>query len=134
MIYNLSYLKGSSLNDTIPQEKCLVKSTSQDYVVTLFRLECGPSALLAKCDIELAFCLFLVHPDEFWLLGFKFQDSWYFDKVMPMGFSVACAAFETFSTFVEWAMKVTFVCPYIMHYLNDYLMISPLTPRHVHKC
>lgn len=55
--------------------------------------------LLEKCDIQSAFRLLPVHPDDFNLLGFKFNRSWYVDKAMPMGYTIACVALETFSTF-----------------------------------
>lgn len=48
---------------------------------------------MAKCDIQSTFQLLSIHPDNFCLLGFKFNESWYVVKSMPMCCSVACAAF-----------------------------------------
>nr|XP_028594215.1 uncharacterized protein LOC114601207 [Podarcis muralis] len=49
---------------------------------------------------------------------------------MPMGCSVACAAFETFSTFIEWAFKTTSGSPFVTHYLDDFLIIgAPDSPN-----
>nr|XP_034972425.1 uncharacterized protein LOC118085646 [Zootoca vivipara] len=124
LIHNLSYPKGGSVNDAIPREQCSVHYASLDHAIKLVR-ECGPGALMAKCDIESAFRLLPVHPHDFRFLGFKFQDNWYFDKAMPMGCSIACAAFETFSTFVEWAMKQRSGSHYISHYLDDYFLVRP---------
>lgn len=80
---------------------------------------------MAKCDIQSAFRLLPVHPSDFELLGFKFEGSWYVDKAMPMGCSVACATFEAFSTFIEWVVKDKISSPHITHYLDDYLIADP---------
>ena len=84
----------------------------------------GPGAMLAKCDIESAFRLLPIHPQDFWLLGFQFNGAFYFDKAMPMGCSVACAAFEAFSTFLEWALRYKTGQVGVTHYLDDFLLAS----------
>lgn len=104
MIHNLSYPRGASVNNAIPQEMCTVKYASFDQAVTLVR-GFGRGAFIAKCDIESTFRLLPVHPEDYRWLGFKFQDAYFIDKAMPMGCLIACAAFETFSTFLEWALK-----------------------------
>lgn len=44
---------------------------------------------------------------------------------MPMGCTVACATFETFSTFFEWVTKDRLSSPHITHYLDDFLVAGP---------
>lgn len=68
---------------------------------------------MAKCDIQSVFRLLPVHPDDFCLLGLKFEGKWYVDKSMPMGCSIVCATFETFNTFLEWVAKEWSSCPHI---------------------
>ncbi|XP_060127970.1 uncharacterized protein LOC132591759 [Zootoca vivipara] len=121
LIHNLSHPKGSSVNDMIPPELCSVKYASLDQAVEIVR-KFGPGALLAKCDIESAFRLLPIHPSDFWLLGFQFEGAFYFDKAMPMGCSVACAAFESFSTFLEWALRFRTGLEGVTHYLDDFLL------------
>lgn len=41
-----------------------------------------------------------------------------------MGCSMAYAAFEIFSTFLEWMIKDRTSCPHIMHYLVNYLFVG----------
>jgi hypothetical protein len=41
--------------------------------------------LLAKSDIKSAFYLIPVHPADFELLGFKFQNQYFYDKILPFG-------------------------------------------------
>ena len=60
---------------------------------------CGIGALLGKCDIKSAFRLLPVHPEDFNLLGFAFEGSYYIERVLLMGCSVSYSVFEQFSTF-----------------------------------
>lgn len=124
LIHHLSYPKGSSVNDAIAPELCSVRYASMDHALSIIR-SCGPGALMAKCDIQSAFRLLPVHPEDFCLLGFKFEGNWYVDKAMPMGCAVACSAFEAFSTFLEFVAKTRSACPHITHYLDDFLMVGP---------
>ncbi|KAJ1095702.1 hypothetical protein NDU88_000860 [Pleurodeles waltl] len=59
-------------------------AADSDQAIQMLR-ELGPGALMAKSDIESAFRLLPVHPDDFNLLGFQFEGRFYFDKCMPMG-------------------------------------------------
>lgn len=123
LIHNLSHPNGTSVNDVIPPELCSVKYASLDHAIKMIR-KFGPGALLAKCDIESAFRLLPIHPEDFWLLGFQFDGGFYFDKAMPMGCSVACAAFECFSSFLEWALRDRTGLGGVTHYLDDFLLAS----------
>ena len=93
LIHHLSYPEGESVNDAIPQELCSVCYTSFDEAVHRVH-RCRIGAELVKCDIKSAFCILPVHPQDFDLLGFYFQCSYYIDRALPMGCSVLCAAFK----------------------------------------
>ncbi|XP_077774252.1 integrase/recombinase xerD homolog [Podarcis muralis] len=128
MIHNLSYPKGGSVNDAIPQELCTVRYATFDQAVQLIR-KFGKGALLAKCDIESAFRLLPVHPEDFRWLGFKFDGAYFVDKAMPMGCSVACAAFEAFSTFLDWALRFKTGAEGVSHYLDDFILVEDSRPK-----
>ena len=70
LIQHLSYPKGSSINGFICDELCTVKYSTFDDAVSLVLTLC-PGALMAKTDIDCAFRIIPVHPDEHELLGFK---------------------------------------------------------------
>lgn len=61
LVYHLSSSKGGSVNDAIDPEACTVSYTSFDAAVIWVRCY-GKGALMAKSDIESAFCLLPVHP------------------------------------------------------------------------
>ena len=63
IITNLSYPKGSSINDNIPREFSQVSYSSIQDAAKLL-LECGKNSYLAKCDIESAFRLIPLSPNS----------------------------------------------------------------------
>ncbi|XP_054839956.1 uncharacterized protein LOC129332750 [Eublepharis macularius] len=124
LIHHLSFPKGASVNDAIPEELCSVRYTSFDQAVKVVR-RCGVGALMAKCDIKSAFRLLPVHPDDVDLLGFSFEGQYYVDRALPMGCSISYAAFERFSSFLEWELQRRFKCRDTCHYLDDFMFIGP---------
>ena len=73
-----------------------------------------------KPDIKSAFRLLPIHPEDIPLLGFAFEGKFYMDRVLPRGCSVSCLAFETFSSFLEWALKHGAGLAQVVHYLDDF--------------
>lgn len=124
LIHHLSFPKGSSVNDGIDPDCCSVSYASFDAAVAWVR-KFGKGALLAKTDVEAAFRLLPVHPDSFRLLGFCWEGQFYVDCCLPMGCSISCAYFETFSTFLEWVVKREAGWSAALHYLDDFLFIGP---------
>lgn len=124
LIHHLSHPAGGSVNDGIDESVCKVSYTSFDAALSWVR-KYGRGSLLAKTDIESAFRLLPVHPASFYLLGCKWEGQYFVDKCLPMGCSISCALFETFSTFLEWVVKSESGIPSVLHYLDDFLFIGP---------
>lgn len=126
LIHPVSHLHGNSENVTIDPAICRVKYTFFDVPVDMVRA-LGPSAVMAKCDSPSAFSLLSGHPDDFDLLGFIFQGSYYFNKALTMGCSISCAAFECFSTFLQWCVTTRDDDRNLTHYLDDFLLMGQFT-------
>lgn len=124
LIHHLSYPDGTSINDGIPSELCSVQYQTIDDAISEI-LKAGRGAMLAKTDIESAFKLIPVHPDDHELLGIKFRGQFYFDKTLPMGASISCNLFEKFSTALHWIAKHKLHIASCVHVLDDFLFISP---------
>ena len=125
LIHHLSYPKGDSVNDGIDGDLCKVHYASFDQAVALVQTA-GCGAFLAKADIQSAFRLLPVHPDDFHRLGFHFGGKFYFDMCLPMGCSISCSLFETFSRFLEFFV-VKDCCDegaFVTHYLDDFLFVG----------
>lgn len=80
---------------------------------------------MAKADIKSAFRLLPIHPSGFNSLGFHFDNQYFFDKCLPMGFTLSCFYFESFSTFLNWVNDRDLGNAGSMHYLDDFLFVGP---------
>lgn len=123
LIHNLSYPEKSSLNDCTDKSNASVQYATFDDALSLLR-KFGCGALMAKADIKSAFRLLPIHPCGFNSLGFQFDDQYYFDKSLPMGFTLSCYYFEAFSTFLNWVVDREIGNTGSMHYLDDFLFIG----------
>ncbi|XP_072051535.1 uncharacterized protein [Amphiura filiformis] len=123
LIHHLSYPEGKSINDGIDPDVCIVKYASFDVAVQLV-ISTGKGALMAKADIESAFRLLPVHPEDFQLLGMKLNNQFFVDKALPMGASCSPALFEKFSTFIEWVVKRESGSDKVTHYADDFLFVG----------
>lgn len=83
----------------------------------------GKGTLLAKLDIQAAYCLVPIHPDNRPLLGVKWGDACYFDRMLPYGLRSAPKIFTVVADALEWCLWQSGVT-HIDHYL-DYITIDP---------
>ena len=104
LIHHLSYPKGKSVNDFIDKTFASVHYTTFDDAVDCL-IRVGHGCLMSKTDIDSAFCLIPVHPNDHPLLGFQFQGLYYYDSCLPFGASSSCALFESFSKALEWIAR-----------------------------
>ncbi|XP_021378273.1 uncharacterized protein LOC110466218 [Mizuhopecten yessoensis] len=93
----------------------------------------GKGTLLGKIDIKSAFRLLPIHPGDFDLLGFKFEDNYYIDKCLPMGCSASCNLFENFSTFLHWLVENRLGLSSLDHYLDDFLFCGEKGSNKCHQ-
>lgn len=122
LIHHLSYPKGSSINDHIPQEFSSVQYTKLDDAIKGIKMLSG-SAYMAKSDLASAFRLIPLAPSEYHLFGIFWQGNYYFDRCLPFGCSSACNIFEKFSSALEWVMWNYLPHTLIYHVLDDFLFI-----------
>ena len=78
---------------------------------------------MAKTDVK-SFRIIPIQPNDFALLGMRWQDSYYFDLCLPMGCSSSCAVFEAFSTALEWLSMTRLGASGVLHILDDFLFIA----------
>ena len=88
----------------------------------------GQGCYMGKTDIESAFRLIPIHPDDWELLGMFWNGQYYFDKVLPFGLRSAPYIFNQLSDAIEWILlnkcSISFVC----HILDDFLIVEPPCP------
>ena len=124
MIHHLSYPRGKSVNDGISHEHSSVHYANIDMAITRIK-QSGVGSYLAKTDIKSAFRILPVNPQDYHLLGIKWNGQYYYDKCMPMGCASSCKTFETFSTAIEWIAQDKLSIANLIHLLDDFLIIQP---------
>ena len=123
LILNLSAPDGFSANDGVDPELCSLRYTTvDDAVAGILHLGCG--SLLAKVDIEAAYRIIPVHPEDRWLLGMRWQGSLFVDTVLPFGLRSAPKVFTAVADALEWCFRQAGVS-YSQHYLDDFLTMGP---------
>lgn len=99
LIVDLSHPPGYSINDGIQPELCSLSYASIDDAIVIIT-QLGRGTKLAKLDLESAYRIMPVHPDDQHLLGMEWQGSWYVDTALPFGLRSAPKIFNTLS---RWA-------------------------------
>ena len=112
------------MNDGIPVEHTSVSYATVEDAIRAIKAV-GSNCYLAKTDIKNAFRIIPIRPQDYNLLGICWRGLYYYDRCMPMGCSSSCKTFETFSTAIEWIAQNKLHIPYILHLLDDFLIISP---------
>ena len=83
MIVDLSSPRGSSINDDISSDVASLQYTSIDDLAALVVSE-GKGSYLVKADIQEAYRMVPVHPEDQHLLGVRWNGAVNIDKVPPL--------------------------------------------------
>lgn len=129
LIHDLSFPKGCSVNDGIPNDIKSVSYEPLDLAIAYIMSQ-GPGVTVSKVDIKSAFRICPVHPDDWHLLGLQWEGKMYFDKNLAMGLATSCNIFESFSTALKWIALKFLNNVYIAKILDDFLLITAVNhPR-----
>jgi hypothetical protein len=124
LIHHLSFPHGRSVNDNIPDSASSVSYTRVSDAVKSIK-SFGVPCFLAKTDIESAYRLVPICPNDHKLLGLQFQGKLYFDCCLPMGLSSSCKVFEAFSSALEFIINKKCPQTIVHHLIDDFLVIGP---------
>ena len=123
-ILNLSYPRGSSVNDYIDKDDYSLSYVTIDTAIQHI-LELGRGCFLNKVDIKDAFRIVPVHPDDWHLLGIFWKDQYFFDLRLPMGSRSSPFIFNCLSTAIVWILINNYELDNVAHILDDFLMVEP---------
>ena len=122
LIVDLSDPSGESVNDGVDPMLCSLSYKSVDDAVAVI-LRRGRGTLLAKLDLESAYRVVPVHPDDRPLLGMEWKDLIYVDAALPFGLRSAPKIFNALADGLMWIMKHRGITA-VIHYLDDYLLFG----------
>jgi hypothetical protein len=123
LIVDLSSPASKSVNDGIPSDLCSLTYMRLEQVV-LRVLELGVGAKMAKFDVQSAYRLVPVHPEDRYLLGMSWKGQVYVDAALPFGLRSAPKIFTALADAMEWIFKKNGVAD-IWHYLDDFITVGP---------
>ena len=128
LIVDLSAPHGFSVNDGIPEALCSLRYPSVHDGAKM-ALQLGRGALMAKIDLQNAYRIVPVHPDDIGLLGVQWQGQVLVDTALPFGLRSAPKIFTALADGLMWAMQKENV-PHVIHYLDDFLFAgAPESPQ-----
>ncbi len=125
LLHNLSYpYDKSSVNFNIPKEESTVHySTIAEAIAVIRKL--GKNCYIAKSDISDCFCLILLSPEIYHLMGFTWNEQWY-DCCLPMGCSSSCCLFSIFIDAIVHILKERFGALYVINFwMISFSLVSP---------
>ena len=120
VIVDLSWPCGTSvLNEGIPSDSLSYPTIDSivDAVISL-----GPGFLFYKRDLKKAYRLFPVHPKDYHLLGYTWDNQLYFDTVLTMGLRSAGMACQRSTSAVSWISRQQGRS--LFNYLDDFIGVS----------
>ena len=100
---DLSFPPGHSVNDGVDRDLCSLVYTTVDEVATQAAL-LWKGVLLAKVDIEAAYRLIPVHPQDWVLQGVQWKSMLYVDPMLPFGLRSAPKIFNAVAEALQWPL------------------------------
>ena len=123
LITDLSFPKGASVNDGIDPELATLSYITVDHVAEVVQ-RLGEGALLAKMDVEAAYRLIPVHPQDRVLQGMEWKGAVYIDPQLPFGLRSAPKIFNAVADALCWCLQQAGIRS-VHHYLDDYIIVAP---------
>ena len=123
LITDLSFPRGHSVNDGIDPALSSLSYISVDDIAAA-ATQLGPGALLAKVDIESAYRLIPVHPQDRPLLAVRWNGEIFIDTMLPFGLRSAAKIFNAVADALNWHLQRQGI-PWSYHYLDDFVIIGP---------
>ncbi|XP_067435007.1 uncharacterized protein [Thunnus thynnus] len=129
LIIDLSSPHGStvpSINSLIPSLDFSMQYATIDHAISLIRLA-GQGAWLSKADITSAFKVLPIHPDYWHLFGVSWKGAYYFAVRLTFGCKSSPKIFDSLSEALCWILSNNYKLPYVIHLLDDFLTVTPLS-------
>ena len=117
LIADLSHPNGFSVNDGIEPERCSLRCTSVDPV-----LSPGQDPQMAKVDIESTYKIIPMYPTDRLLLGMQWKEKTYVDTALPFGLRSASKILNEVADALQWIFQCQGVKG--IPYLDDFLLFD----------
>jgi len=122
MITDPSFPHGASVSDEISLELTSLSYVTVDNVADIVH-DLGKGTLLVKADIEAAYWLIPVHPQDRILKGIEWDGQFYVDSCLPFSLQSAPKLFNAVADALCWCLRQAGIF-YLLHYLDDFNIIA----------
>ena len=123
LITDLSSPRHHSINDGISPDLCSLQYCKVDDAIQLLVMH-GANALMCKVDLQSAYRVVPIHPEDRPLLGVKWDGKVFLDMALPFGLRSAPKIFSALADALAWIAYQHGVALQI-HYLDDFFMVGP---------
>ncbi len=113
-----------SINSLIPLDEFSLHYHDIDQAIVLIK-NAGRRAWLAKVDIASGFKVMPIHPNFWHLFGIRWNEKFYFAVRLTFGCKSSPKIFDMLSEALCWILQNNYAIPYLIHLLDDFLVISP---------
>ena len=124
LILNLFSPDGHSVNDGIRKDPFMVQYMKVDDTIDGI-MSLGRGTLLAEFDVESAYRIIPVHPNDLYLLGMQWQGNYFAYITLPFGLPSAPYVFYSVADLVDWVLKKQYDVSFLLHYLDDFHTLGP---------
>lgn len=123
VIHNLSFpfRSATSVNARIEVESYSLEGFPAACAVVR-RL--GRGCFLIKLDVEAAYKQIPVRPQDWHLLGFRWDGVYYYERVLPFGLKSSCRIWEYFAHALAFMLKAQGGETVVLHYVDDFLFVA----------
>ena len=124
ILLDLSQPHGSAVNDFIDKDQFTLQYTTMDSAIAAIH-DLGPTgAMMAKIDLQHAFRIIPVRPDQYWLLGFQWNGSYYYDTKLSFGCRSSCKLFNDLADILANTVRHHSANPHTYHFLDDFWFLA----------
>ena len=128
---DLSFPEGASVNDDIDPSLCSLKYTTVEKVARII-VGLGTGALLAKVDIDAAYRLIPVHPQDRPLQAVQWKDHILVDPMLPFSLRSSPKIFNVITDTLEWILRQRGI-RFCEHYLDDFILAGHPDTQECHQ-
>ena len=133
-IMDLSWPKGASVNSFVQKDiylgtQYILKYPSIDLITSSLS-KLGPAAKIYKVNISRAFRQIKIDPMNIDLLGLKFQDQYFIDRLVPFRYRKGSQIFQRCTDAIQFTMQ-QHGFPHLFNYIDD--LIYTGLPSNIHS-
>ena len=127
-IMDLYYPHGDVINNFIDKEEFFLRYVTVDRAVE-YTLELDKGCYHNKIDIENAFRIIPVSPQQWHLLCICWKVKYFVDTRLSMGSKSRPSIFDTLPRALEWICKYSYELQWLCHLLKDLFSAEPVSLR-----